>query len=363
MIVKVGSTQYKTMADTNVPKPRIKINDEYLELTQDTNLAIKRPRMAVNIGNQKHYIKDVLNPVKFIETGLQGQDFYFGGALANNGNIYCSPFNASSILKINTNNDTFSTFGTGLGGNASAVLANNGMIYCMPSTSTSILKINPNNDTYVNINVTQGFAFNKWLSCTLANNGMIYALPALGAENILKINPNNDTFSTFGNIQYDDLYDEKYRDTVLSDNGMIYGIPSKGKTSVLKLNPNNDTYTTFGNKYSSYFSGALAPNGIIYSVGTNILKINTNNDTFTTFGTTTRSFGVALGNNGMVYSVPSSGKGIKINPANDTYTTFIDSPGEYDSFTGAIAVKGKSTIYSVPLYYSRIFKLTTYYDI
>ena len=269
MIVKVGSTQYKTMADTNVPKPRIKINDEYLELTQDTNLAIKRPRMAVNIGNQKHYIKDVLNPVKFIETGLQGQDFYFGGALANNGNIYCSPFNASSILKINTNNDTFSTFGTGLGGNASAVLAPNGMIYCMPSTSTSILKINPN----------------------------------------------------------------------------------------------NDTYTTFGNKYSSYFSGALAPNGIIYSVGTNILKINTNNDTFTTFGTTTRSFGVALGNNGMVYSVPSSGKGIKINPANDTYTTFIDSPGEYDSFTGAIAVKGKSTIYSVPLYYSRIFKLTTYYDI
>ena len=276
MIVKVVSTQYKTMADTNVPKPRIKINDEYLELTQDTNLAIKRPRMAVNIGNQKHYIKDVLNPVKFIETGLQGQDFYFGGALANNGNIYCSPFNASSILKINTN---------------------------------------------------------------------------------------TDTFSTFGNIQYDDLYDEKYRDTVLSDNGMIYGIPSKGKTSVLKLNPNNDTYTTFGNKYSSYFSGALAPNGIIYSVGTNILKINTNNDTFTTFGTTTRSFGVALGNNGMVYSVPSSGKGIKINPANDTYTTFIDSPGEYDSFTGAIAVKGKSTIYSVPLYYSRIFKLTTYYDI
>ncbi len=56
------------------------------------------------------------------------------GSCSEIGNIYCIPYSASSILKINPSNDTASTFGSlGAGGNKwhGGVLAPNGKIYCI----------------------------------------------------------------------------------------------------------------------------------------------------------------------------------------------------------------------------------------
>ena len=76
--------------------------------------------------------------------GIDGLSKYLGGTLAPNGMIYGIPRDSTSILKINPEDDTVTTFGsvsTGANKYYGGTLAPNSVIYGIPFNSTSILKI------------------------------------------------------------------------------------------------------------------------------------------------------------------------------------------------------------------------------
>ena len=74
---------------------------------------------------------------------ISGTSKYYGGVLAPNGKIYCTPFNATSVLVIDPETNTTSTFGSisGTSKYPGGVLAPNGKIYCVPFNATSVLAI------------------------------------------------------------------------------------------------------------------------------------------------------------------------------------------------------------------------------
>jgi DNA-binding beta-propeller fold protein YncE len=177
-----------------------------------------------------------------IAFGSLGSDYakWYGGVLALNGYIYGVPYNATTILKIDPDTDTATTFGS-LAGTAKwvgGVLAPNGCIYCIPHTSTTILKIDPTTDAITTFGDLTGST--KWAGGVLAISGYIYCVP-FDSTTILKIDPTTDTVTTFGSL----TGTAKWVGGVLAPNDKIYCIPYDTNT-VLALDPTTDTTTTFG---------------------------------------------------------------------------------------------------------------------
>jgi len=128
---------------------------------------------------------------------------WYGGVLAPNGNIYCTPNNAQCVMKIipslngpDTLNFDISNINTTtypfLTGNNNkwrgGCLAPDGKIYCCPYNSNCVLIINPSNDT-INLTDISGFS-GSYTGAVLAPNGKIYCAPTSGT-NVLVIIPSN----------------------------------------------------------------------------------------------------------------------------------------------------------------------------
>ena len=176
---------------------------------------------------------------------------WFGGVLAPNGNIYCFPRrNASSILVINTNNDTMTASVPTLGGfsiNPSnegpfwgGCLAPNGKIYGAPtngqtspdvSLGQQFIEIDPSSNTYKFVGTFQGTGIRKFSLPTLAQDGWLYC----GGDNPTSIRFNPDTYE----IQQ---LNRRWGCT-LAPNGKIYFHPRQAnaflslKTGYPKLQP------------------------------------------------------------------------------------------------------------------------------
>ena len=88
---------------------------------------------------------------------------WWGAVLAPNGtDIYVPPYSQTTMLKINTSNNTATTIGTyngTVGKWAGGVLAPNGYIYFSPKAATSILKLDPSDDSTSNITTTSNQCF------------------------------------------------------------------------------------------------------------------------------------------------------------------------------------------------------------
>src|SRR5690606_29548350 len=90
-------------------------------------------------------------------------------------------------------------------------------------------------------------------------------------SSILKIDPTTDTVSTFGSL----ASSGKFYSGVLAPNGMIYGLPFSS-ASILKIDPTTDTVSTFGSVGTSagkWTGSVLAPNGMIYAIPYNSIKV------------------------------------------------------------------------------------------
>lgn len=295
------------------------------------------------------------------------------GALAANGKIYCRPVSATSILVIDTSDDTTTTI-SGVSGSwpwSNFVLGEDGYIYGAPFNASTFIKIDPSNDTFTTFNSTVG---NGWGAiCASGNhliygfkttasptsvlvfdpisgvqstietsvdtkgrnnyryhpNGCIYAVPS-GAESCYKFDTVNNTSSTIGT--FSTATSDKYLGSSLSYNGCIYGVPGS-VASILKIDAANSTASTFGSlgtANNKWYGGVLAPNGCIYCIPFNtgsILKINTTNNTSSTFGSlgtaALKWHGGILAPNGCIYGIPrSSSKVLKINPGANVNTNF-----------------------------------------
>ena len=68
---------------------------------------------------------------------------WIGSVIAPNGCIYGTPFSATTVLKINPQNDAITTFGSLSGTDkwVGSVIAPNGCIYGTPSGATTVLKV------------------------------------------------------------------------------------------------------------------------------------------------------------------------------------------------------------------------------
>ena len=160
-----------------------------LELTFIYNLGVLSSPI---VSLQKTRLADITNISGISALGAK----YYGGVLAQNGNIYCIPHQQTNVGIIFPSTDTFnSTSMTGLSNvgmsfpfkYAGGVLSQNGKIYGIPYTVSNSIIIDPNTNTY-DTRTISGFPQDGflWLGGVLAQNGNIYGIP-LAADRTLII--------------------------------------------------------------------------------------------------------------------------------------------------------------------------------
>lgn len=275
-----------------------------------------------------------------------------GGILAPNGCMYFISRSTTTILKLDVEMRTLTTFGTTAGNiMGQCTLAPNGCIYCPPSTTgTSIMKVDTNTDTISFFGTISAGA--GWSNGILAPNGFLYFTPSTGTSTVLKIDPSNDTFTTFGSLS-----GSAYAGLMVADNNCLYGLPFNAGNA-LKIDPQTDTITTFG----SYAGGTAAgcsrgPDHCLYSAPQAALvvtRLDPRTDTFTTFGS-------ASGSNSSAYRDPCwmpdgtlvcAPQGdvvsiLVIDPVSGTTSTFGWSGGTPNDYVGG-ALAHDGSIYCTP---------------
>jgi hypothetical protein len=194
---------------------------------------------------------------RFGSITYSSQDSLWSHAVLVGTAIYCIPWNADYILKIETSTDTLSTFGS-FGSNdtlwSHGVLAGNGKIYGIPYGSASVLKIDPLTDSAttfgslgdISTNPAEVKYWAKWRHGVLASTGNIYGVPE-SYDAVLKINPTSDTVSTVGSLGEPSSPSNpaRWEMGVLAANGKIY-CPPDDATTVLEIDPATDTLATTG---------------------------------------------------------------------------------------------------------------------
>ena len=237
---------------------------------------------------------------------------YAGGAVALNGMIYAAGYNAPYIfLKINPYTESISPFvsTSDTAKRYGAVLAPNGMIYLAPSNATSVGKINPNNDSFASFFIS---ASGKWRSGCLAPNSCIYCIPG-SANYCLKFNPSNDSGSTFGSLP---STNDKNQGGALAQTGKIYGAPSQ-INQFERITPNDNTIGLIGSVSGStyrYKGGILAPDGNLYFIPdsySHLISMNPFTEEITDHGeapgwVSEAWAGAVLAPNGNIYCIPGN---------------------------------------------------------
>lgn len=247
-----------------------------------------------------------------------------GGVLSNNDEVYAIPSTSSSVLKISNFADigggspglytTFGTFGNDVDKWIGAVRAQNGKIYCIPYNASNVLVIDPTNDSTTTIG-TVASGGQKWRGgCLSPINGKIYGMP-YDSDTVLVIDPATNNVSTIGPIPSVGVTTARFAGCVMSTSGKLYGIPYTA-SSVLSIDTSTDSLSVFGSlgtDSGKWEGGALGIDGKIYAApynSTSILIIDPFTETTETFGSFASGGGKwrnpVLGRNGRIYMIPAS---------------------------------------------------------
>lgn len=275
--------------------------------------------------------------ISMYNTTTTGSSKWRGGVLAPNGKIYCAPFNASTILIIDTNQQTAVLTEDAMGLNFTGYkwiggsLAPNGKIYCVPYEGDKILIIDPVTDTAtlsdMGVVITGS---DNWWGSVLGADGKIYGIP-YNSPDILIINPLDDTASR-STMGLSISGSKKCKGGALAPNGKIYCTPyDYNKFIIIDTNTGLASQTTMGHGYMNYtykWSGAaMGGNGKIYMVPhshTHYVIIDPNTNTITTKwseGSNTKFQGLSVGSDGKIYATPHSYPSILIiDPETDEYS-------------------------------------------
>ena len=272
---------------------------------------------------------------------------YWGGVLAENGYIYCIPYCANYVLKIDTNygSETYGKLSKiefeitkeGVGGNYSynywkgGVLAPNGIIYCAPCNSSYILKIDTRTDTvsYMNdefVSGLLGVSYNFCSGAVLTPHGEIAFVP-YGSTRvpILKFADESMTWcvhdmGSTSNRWATGVYDP-VRDRVTF-------IPNEKSLDVMELRYFTDgtsdiTTNPYYTPVSVNFGNAvLAPNGHVYllpkSTGEQCYELSSSstgpNESFGNTDNTLQNWHAVLAPNGKIYSAGYGSKIMVVSP-------------------------------------------------
>lgn len=266
-----------------------------------TGTILSIPTFASSIGE----FNPVTETFSSFGTNAPVSNKTWGGVIAPNGKIYCSPLTGTNIQVIDAINRTTYTFGSFGGGFkwGAPILAPNGKIYCPPFADNRVLVIDPRDDTFYFLKddilslvklKPGGSAGSKYYNGTLAYDGKIYCT-GFGALNTLVIDPETDTCSSFNPINGRLLGTVFPTTGVLGTNGKIYGSYNNpnglqnDNVRIREFDPYTRTYSSIGIPESlnqivlsssggspfAYGGGCLAPNGKIYfsPAGSNFFAI------------------------------------------------------------------------------------------
>jgi hypothetical protein len=229
-----------------------------------------------------------------IEVGdeIQGHRKWSTFVDGKDGFLYGIPYFARRVVKFNPLDKSFTEIGPDLGDGEMkwmcGVRANNGRIYCAPFGADHILKIDTIQGTVETLDNVELPETGDWLwaSGALAADNNIYYMPD-SARRIMKLNSDNDSLSSVG----DDLGEGgfKYSGTVVGNDKCLYGIPYLA-TRVVKYNPADpDTKFRVGDEAERAFccwNGVLGGDGYIYAANGagQVLKIDTTSNNHTWIG-------------------------------------------------------------------------------
>jgi outer membrane protein assembly factor BamB len=226
---------------------------------------------------------------------IQGYDKWSSFVDGGDGFLYGIPCNARRVVKFDPLDKSLTEIGPDLGGGGAkwkcGVLANTGSIYCAPYRAEHILKIDTIQgtvETLDNVRLPETGDWGLWESGALAGDNHIYYMPA-SARRIMRLNPDNDSLSSVGDDLGEGEY--KYSGTVVGNDKCLYGIPLEARR-IAKFDPTNPaTTSTVGEEVDLYEgfdcgNGVLAGDGYIYAVNESgqVLKVDTTNGNYIWIG-------------------------------------------------------------------------------
>jgi hypothetical protein len=216
---------------------------------------------------------------------------FWGGVLATNGKIYCSPRDVTYVGIIDPINNTFDstsiTFtriqsGGGTLQYPTGALGSNGNIYFCPFDATSVLRVRPTDNSlnFINVSSYPSFGNGRWYGAACGPDGNVHLMP-YGTNAVVRIDVSTETI-----IREFDISDNQgwCSGAVLGLDGIIYGTPNRagGTQSNNKLlfydvlnNTGGTIVVTTNNYTEKWVGGVLAPNGKIYMIPTQYTRVAT----------------------------------------------------------------------------------------
>ncbi|CAE7822799.1 unnamed protein product [Symbiodinium sp. CCMP2456] len=162
---------------------------------------------------------------------------WMDGTLAANGCLYCQPWCASHVLKIDTRNGSVELIGPDLGWAPdkyrAAVVATDGVIYCPPHSARRVMKLEIATDTVSFVGPDYGTKPGKWWAGAMTLVNTIVCAPH-SAGQVLQI----DLFRQMCTLVGRDFGsgEAKYRSIVQSNDGCFY-CPPCNAPQVLCIDP------------------------------------------------------------------------------------------------------------------------------
>lgn len=286
-----------------------------------------------------------------------GAEKWAYGVLADNGKIYCAPFDENRILKIDPSVPSASTIGTSLGSANNSwigfIKAASGNLYAVPGRQNLILKVDPTTDTITSFTPAD---YNEYYGGALADNGKIYCCP-FTKDNVLVIDPATDTSALITGVTRTNTTNQ-WGWFIKGNNGKLYAAP-RSEGSVLVVDPSADTlsYIATGMGTSTlvtkYAGGVRAQSGEIYFTprdAETLLIVDPATDTVRTAGTLPAGHykwtgGIAVGK--YVFFFPRDSNTIlRVDCTNDNIEYFDTRLITVDKWVGAVS--DGTTVFMVP---------------
>ena len=211
----------------------------------------------------KYNIKTETSELVGDDLGDDDDHKWISGAVADDGCLYCFPYEHNRILKFDPNDDTTIFVGEEiedirmLGDN---IKAKNGCLYGIPYCASRVAKFNvaTQHITFIGDYYEDG---DKWQGGVEGMDDNIYGVP-YHHDKQLKIDIATETTS----LVVDDNRGYTFDDCVVGEDGDIYAIPENAE-KVTKFNTTTQEMLEIGNCYDGNYKwsgGVLQSNGYIY---------------------------------------------------------------------------------------------------